>query len=35
MKTKDMEERKPEGKEEDRMNESVYECSSNHRKTSV
>jgi len=35
MKTKDVEERKIEGKEEERRNESAYECRSNHRKTSV
>ena len=35
MKSKDMEERKIEGKDEERRKESAYECRSNHRKTSV
>jgi hypothetical protein len=35
MKTKDMEERKAEGKEEERRNESAYKSRSNHRETSV
>ena len=35
MKTQDMEEKKIEGKEDERRNGSAHECRSNHRKTSV